>query len=301
MAESTAESTEDKKQGFFKTVNWRRIFYNMALLTAGSAILAVSVNGILVPKQFLAGGFLGLVLIFHYLLPFLDPGLLYAILNLPLVLLGWFRISRRFVLYTAFGIGVFSLATALIRIKPLPVENLLLAAILAGIIGGTGAGLVFRSLGSLGGMDILAIFLNKKWDIRLGWSYMLFNGLVLLLGAFVFSLEVALYAMIYTFTVSKVMDAVVTGFNQRESVIIISDKAQAIAEQIMTRLKRGVTFLQGQGAYTGQEKKIILTVATLTELGRMKDLVFDIDPQAFVVINQALEVLGKRHGSRRVY
>jgi len=278
-----------------------RVLANLAFLTAGSVVLAASVDMILVPNNFLAGGLLGLSLIFHYLSPGLSVGLLYALLNLPFILLGWFRIGHRFVYYTAFGIAVFALASELIDLPPLDLDNLLLSTILAGVISGAGVGLVFRSAGSLGGADILAVYLNKRLSFRMGWTYLLVNVVVLGISALIFDLEKALLAMLYTFVTGKVMDSVLTGFNQRESLLIVSDKSEEIAKAIISKMRRGVTFLQGEGAYTGNSKKVVLSIVSLTELSKMKDLIFDIDPEAFVVINQTLEVMGKRHGSRRSY
>jgi uncharacterized membrane-anchored protein YitT (DUF2179 family) len=279
----------------------RNVFVNLGLIAAGSAIFAVGVNAILVPNQFLAGGALGLALILHYLLPNITVGVLYLLINIPLALLGWFHISRRFMLYTAFGILSFSLAADYIRVPPAVVENLILDAVLAGIICGIGVGMIFRSAGSGGGMDILAVYLNKKWELRPGWTYAMANAIILAAGALVFSLEIALYALIYTFTTAKVIDALLTGFNQRKQILVVSDKPQQLAQQILEKLNRGVTFLEGQGAFTGQRKQIVFSIVALTELAKMKDLIFETDPEAFVVINDTLEVLGKRHGSRRVY
>ncbi len=278
-----------------------RVFLNLALLSTGSVILATSVDMILVPNNFLAGGMLGLSLIFHYLSPGLSIGLLYALLNLPFIILGWFKIGHRFIYYTGFGIAVFALASELINLPPLELNNLLLATILGGVISGAGVGLVFRSAGSLGGADILAVYLNKRLSFRIGWTYLLVNVVVLGASGLIFDLEKALLAMLYTFVVGKVMDSVLTGFNQRESLLIVSDKSEEIAQGIISKMRRGVTFLQGEGAYTGNPKKVVLSIVALTELSKMKDLIYDIDPQAFVVINQTLEVMGKRHGSRRVY
>ena len=285
----------------FNSRSLSKVLINLALLTVGSLVLAVSVDTILVPKKFMTGGLLGLSLIFHYLSPSLGIGMMYALLNLPFVILGWLKIGHKFIYYTAFGIAVFSLASELIHLPPLKLDDLLLSTILAGVLSGVGGGLVFRSAGSLGGADILAVYLNKTLSFRLGWTYLLINVFVLGAAAVIFDLEMAMYAMLYTFVGGKVMDSVMTGFNRRESLMIISDKADEIADRIITKMRRGVTFLQGEGAYTHQPKKVVMSIVTLTELSKMKDLVFDIDPQAFMVINQTLEVLGKRHGSRRIY
>jgi uncharacterized membrane-anchored protein YitT (DUF2179 family) len=293
MTEKKIRKLDSRKLG--------RVLTNLALLSAGSVVFAASVDLILVPNNFLAGGLLGLSLIVHYLSPELSVGLLYALLNLPFIVLGWFKIGHRFIYYTTFGIAVFALASELIVLPPLEINNLLLATILAGVISGAGGGLVFRSAGSLGGADILAVFLNKRLSFRMGWTYLLVNILVLGASALIFDLERALMAMLYTYVTGKVIDAVLTGFNRRESLLIVSDKSEEIAQGIISKMRRGVTYLQGEGAYTGNPKKVVMSIVALTELSKMKDLIFDIDPEAFVVINQTLEVMGKRHGSRRVY
>ncbi|MBW2601591.1 MAG: YitT family protein [Deltaproteobacteria bacterium] len=279
----------------------RHVLINLILLAAGSSVVAIGINAILVPKQFMAGGGLGVALIIHYLFPHLSVSILYVLVNVPLVVLGWYNISRRFILYTAFGIVALSVATQFIQPAPLEIPNPILAAVLAGIICGVGMGIVFRSAGSSGGVDILAVYLNKKWEFRLGWTFALSNTLILSVAAGVFSLETALYTLIYVFTTGKVIDAILTGFNQRKQILIISDQAPLVAKKILNRLNRGATFLEGHGAHSGQSKQVIFSIVTITELARMKDLIFETDPQAFVVINDTMEVLGRRHGKRRVY
>jgi uncharacterized membrane-anchored protein YitT (DUF2179 family) len=135
----------------------------------------------------------------------------------------------------------------------------------------------------------------------MGLTSSLGNTLVLAVGAYFFGLEAALYSFLYVYTSGRVVDSVITGFNQRKSIMIVSDSSRAIAEHIMTELNRGVTFLNGTGAYTGEHKEVIFSIITLTELAKMKEMVFDIDPNAFMVVNDTLEVFGKRHGTRKVY
>lgn len=274
----------------------KRIFLNLFLLTVGSCICAVGINAILVPQKFISGGIIGIALVLHYLIPGLSLGLTYFLLNIPLILLGWFSVSRKFVYYSCFGMAIFSVATALINPSPIPIDNPILAAVLAGIICGAGGGLILRSRGSAGGIDILAVYLNRKWSIRIGLTSFLANALVLACGGFYFGVEQALYSLVTVYSSSKVLDYVLTGFNQRKSIYIISDHSQEIADQILGRLHRGVTFLKGVGGYSGSEKRIIFCIITMVELSKMKEIVFDIDPEAFVVVNDTLEVLGKRHG-----
>jgi uncharacterized membrane-anchored protein YitT (DUF2179 family) len=192
---------------------------------------------------------------------------------------------------------MFSTTTGSIFPKFPHIENPILAAILGGIICGAGVGITLRSQGSGGGTEILLVYLRKKLGLRMGAMSFLFNALVLAVGAYFFSLERALYSLIFMYVSGKVMDSILTGFNQRKAILVITDCADAIAAQILNRLHRGATFIEGTGAYTGSSKKVIFSIITLTELSRMKELVFDIDPHAFMVVNDTLEVIGKRHGS----
>jgi uncharacterized membrane-anchored protein YitT (DUF2179 family) len=180
-------------------------------------------------------------------------------------------------------------------------QDPILAALFSGIICGAGAGLILRSVGSAGGMDIVAIYVNQKFGFRPGSVSFFVNGLILMSGAYFFGLEIALYTLIYVFTSSRVLDIVITGFNQRMSTLIISEKSQEIAKEIFKRVNRGMTFFKGRGAYTGVERDVIFTITTLTELPELKEVIFAIDPSAFVVVNDTLEVFGKQHGTRKVY
>ena len=281
--------------------SWKRVFLNLSLLALGSAIYAVGLNGVLVPNRFLSGGIIGISLVIHYLVPKFNTGLIYFILNIPLILLGWFTVSRRFILYTFFGMVAFSLSAAYISPSLPAIKDPILAAVFAGIICGAGQGIILRSQGSGGGLDVLAVYLYVKMGFRMGTTTTAVNAIIIATAAFCFDLQVALYSLIYVYTSGKITNSVLTGFNQRKSVLIISDQPQAIADQILSRLKRGVTFLHGVGGYSGENKEVIFSIITLTELAKMKEIVFDIDPKAFMVVNDTLEVIGKRHGTRKVY
>ncbi len=274
---------------------------NLGLIAAGSIVYAFGINGVLIPKGFLGGGIVGLALLIHYLLPFAAVGLVYLVLNVPLVFLAWINISRRFVLYSLFGLLFLSASLTFIH-PPVPdISDPILAAILAGVICGTGVGLVLRSLGSTGGMDILGIYLNKTFGFRIGSVLFASNVLVLAAGAYLYDIQKSLYSVIFLYTASKVTDAILTGFNRRKSLMIISDNSENIAQKILTRIGRGVTYLKGEGAYSRRDKNVIFTITTLAELPKMKELILSEDPEAFIVVNDTLEVLGKRHGRKKVY
>ncbi len=280
---------------------WKRIAVNLFLLTVGNFIYALGINSIIIPQHFLSGGVMGVALIAHYFVPALNTGYAYFLLNIPLFLLGWLSISRRFILYSAYGMFSLSAITAFARFGDVAISNPILAAILGGIVCGAGAGIVLRSQGSAGGLDIVAVYLKNRLGLRVGNTTFMVSAMVLTAGAIFLDFEAALYSMVYVFTSGKTLDAVITGFNQRKSVIIISEKHEDIACQILTGLHRGVTYFEGRGGYSGQEKKVIFSIITLSELSKLKQIVFDIDPTAFVVVNDTLEVMGYRHGELRAY
>jgi len=263
----------------------------------GSALCAVAINGILIPRHFLSGGFTGLALILHYILPSLPLGGIYFLLNMPNYAFGWKYVGRRFFVYSVAGMFIFSAAIQGIHVA-LPVYDQLLSAILAGIIVGIGSGIILKSLGSAGGTDILSVILVKRFSIRLGTTILAFNSIILGAAALLFSLEKALYTLIYLYISSYMVNLVVTGLSQRKAVFVISPQWKGISQRIMEDIQRGVTIIEGQGAFSGQEQHILYTVITFRELPRLKSLVRSLDPNAFMVVSETLEVMGKRVGNQ---
>ena len=275
----------------------RQVLWNLGLISFGSTLCAVAINGILVPREFLSGGFTGAALVIHYLLPALPLGGIYLVLNIPLFALGWKFVGLRFFLYSIAGMIIFSGALGVIKVT-LPLQDKLLSALLAGIITGAGAGIILRSRGSAGGTDILSVILLKRFSIRLGSTILTFNIIILATAAFLFSLEKALYTLIYLFVSSYVINLVVTGLSQRKAVHIISPRWEEISRQIMEKIGRGVTITKGRGGYTGREMQILYTVVNFQELSRLKQTIRRVDPDAFVVITDTLEVMGHRIGNQ---
>ena len=279
-------------RGFAKQALW-----NLLLMAVGSAICAVAINGILLPQQFFAAGFTGVALLIHYLFPPLPMSAIYLILNIPLFVLGWFYVGRRFFFYSIAGMLFFSGALQWINIL-VPVHDKILSAVLAGIITGLGAGITLRSLGSGGGLDILSVILLKRFSVRLGTTMLSMNSLVLLAGALLFSLDAALYTLIFIFVSSYIINLVVMGLSQRKAVMIISPQWEKISREIVDRVHRGLTIVEGKGGYSGQKIRIIYTVVAFQELPRLKRLIRSIDPDVFMVVSETLEVMGVRIGNQ---
>jgi len=274
------------------TVSW-----NLLLISAGSVLCAAAVKGILVPKQFLAGGVTGLALLGHYVFPSLPIGFIYFLLNIPLFVVGWMFVGRRFFWYSLVGMIIFS-AIIFWPYPVFPVEDMILNALAAGIITGIGSGIILRSLGSAGGLDILSIILFKRFSLRPGTTVMTFHAILLFIALFRLPMERVLYTLIYFFINAYFVNLVLIGLSQRKAIMIISAQWKEISNQIMDKLQRGVTIVRGEGGYSGQQLHILYSVLTLTELSRFKEIVRKIDPNAFVVVTETLEVMGKRIGNQ---
>jgi len=282
----------NKNENLFLSISW-----NILLLFAGSILCAAAIKGVLIPKQFLAGGVTGLALLLHYFLPSFPVGLIYFILNIPLFVFGWMFVGRRFFIYSLIGVFIFS-GVMFWPFPVFPINDMILSALTAGIVIGVGSGIILRSLGSAGGTDILSVILYKRFSIRPGNTVLCFNGLLLISSSLRIPFEMILYTLIYLYVSSHFMNFVVSGLSQRKSVMIISPYWKEISKEITSLLQRGVTVVRGEGGYTGHELYILYSVVTFTDLSRFKEIIRRIDPQAFVVVTDTLEVMGKRIGNQ---
>ena len=276
------------------------IGWNLILITLGGIILSIGIKSVAIPNGFISGGFSGLSLLIFYIFKGLSPGTWYFVLNIPLFIAGWLILSRRFFFYSLFGMVVVTLAIDLIPFV-IPIKDRFLAALAAGTLIGAGAGIYLHSFGSVGGSDIIAIILNQKFNIRIGKFFFYFNLVLFSLSFGFLNLDLILYSLVLTFIVSQVMDYFLSMFNQRKLVLIISEKSDAIAQRIIKKLQRGVTFLYGRGGYTGKPKKVMLTVVNNYQLKRLEEAVFGIDSNAFFITESTLNVIGKGFSRRKVY
>ena len=264
----------------FRRSGWpvlKNIGWNLALLVLGSLLCGVAINGILIPHRFVSGGVTGLALVIHYLLPVVPVAVIYVLANLPLFIAGWFFISRRFFLYSIVGMLLFAGAVAWVNID-VPIRDKLLAALLAGLIQGAGSGIILKSMGSAGGTDILSVILLQRFSIRLGTTVLAFNAIVLASAALLFSLEDALYTLIFLYVSAAIVDLVVTGLSQRKAVFIISPRWEAISPRILNEIHRGVTILSGRGGYSEREQRVLYTVVSFREVATLKRIVRSEDP-----------------------
>ncbi|NRR23940.1 MULTISPECIES: YitT family protein [unclassified Brevibacillus] len=262
------------------------------MLVLGSLVLATSFNLFLNPNQIASGGVSGLSTILHNLFGF-SPAVVQWAMNIPLFLLGFKLLDRQYSLKAAVGSIVLPLCVMLTsHLQPLT-TNLLLASIYGGIGVGLGIGIVFRGRGSTGGFSIASQILHKYSGISLGACVAVFDGLVILFAGIVFDPEKALYALIALFVTSKTIDIVQMGWNTSKVAYIISNETDTLRETILYDLDRGVTLLDGAGGYTGDARKVLMAVVSQSEVSKLKIMVRSVDPDAFIILCPAQEVLGE--------
>lgn len=276
------------------------VWWNLSLLVLGSGLWAWAFKAIVIPHQFFTGGVAGLALLLSYWVGLVPAGVWYFALNVPIFLMSWIMVSRRFFLYSLFGMSCLSL---LVEIMPwtFPVQEKELAVLAAGTIMGAGAGIALRSLGSLGGTDVFAIIMSQRWGFRPGQVGFAFNLVVFALGLWLYDVDQALYSLAMVFVSAWVMEYFLGMFNKRRMALIISEKQEEIAAKILHEMRRGCTYLHGRGGYTGKEREVLMTVVNSVQVKRLEELVFTTDPDAFMIVESTLNVLGQGFSERKTY
>ncbi|MBY6036540.1 YitT family protein [Fictibacillus nanhaiensis] len=270
------------------------------LITIGAILMAVGLEIFLVPNHVIDGGIAGISIMLSHVTG-LKLGLFLFILNLPFIFIGYKQIGKTFAISTLYGIIILSTATTLLHPVPAFTDDLLLATVFGGIFIGVGIGMVIRSGGSLDGTEILAILTYNKLPFSVGEIIMFFNIFILGTAGFVFTWDRAMYSLIAYFIAYKTIDLTITGLEESKSAWIISENHKEIGEAILHRLGRGVTYLKGEGAYTGDEKGVVFCVITRLEEAKLKDIVDEFDSGAFLAIADIAEVKGGRFKKRGIH
>jgi uncharacterized membrane-anchored protein YitT (DUF2179 family) len=283
----------------FKNITYT-VPWNLFLITIGSLIFSIGLKCIVIPQGMITGGFSGASVLLYYYTHLFSPGIWYMILNIPVFIAGYKLISRRFFFYSIYGAALLTIIIDLVNFE-IVLNDPVLTALAGGSVMGAGAGIVLRSLGSSGGNDIIAIMLNQKFGVRIGTYNFMFNLVLFLFSFTSLSVNLVIYSMAMSFISSQVVEYCIQLFNQRKMVFIISDHSKEISKQIINRLKRGVTFLKGEGAYTGNGKDIVLIVVNTFQIKRLEEIAFQVDPKAFIIIENTFNVLGEGFSQRKVY
>ncbi|MGV8025773.1 MAG: YitT family protein [Anaerolineaceae bacterium] len=274
----------------------KHVLRDYFLVVLGSTVQALGMRLFLIPSQLVSGGVSGAAQIIHFFSGF-PIGLMVIIGNLPLYLIGWRHLGGlKFALRTLIAVVVFSILTDLLPYF-LPIQSItndiLLNTLYGGILLGAGLGLVYLGRGTSGGSDILGRILNYRFGFSISAAYMITDSLVVLASGFAFGWEKALYGLIVIYMSGLVAELVSEGSSVVRTAMVITDKPEVIAAEVMEEMERGVTYLYGKGAYTGTDRTILYCVVSRPEVSLIKGIISDIDPDAFVVIGQANEVLGE--------
>lgn len=262
------------------------------VIAVGAILAAFGVQGFIVPSGLGGGGVGGIALLLYYTLK-LPIGLMTFILNIPLFVLGWREVNKKFVFKTIWGLAIFSLFLDLFKgVQTIAIDDVFLGALYGGVISGIASSLIFHFGGSLGGTDIVSKVIQRKYDIPMGTSSLAINGVIIMISWAILGSKAALYTLVTLFVYGRVLDLIQSGVPTK-SITIISDQSEALVKRIMVDLGRGATFLHGRGAYSCEPKDVIICVVSLPEIGRLKQAVREVDPQAFMIVQNAGEVLGR--------
>ncbi|WP_430076095.1 YitT family protein [Paenibacillus ferrarius] len=299
MANSLAQ-TDPNFQAKHGKLTRQKFAQRILFMIIGTILVAVALEIFLVPNHIIDGGIVGISIIVSHLSG-IPIGIFLVLLNLPFVILGYKQIGKTFAISTTFSVILMSIGTSMLHSVQAFTADPLLAAVFGGIVLGIGVGLVIRSGGSLDGTEIVAIVFTKKLPFSVGEIVMFFNLFILASAGFVFSWDRAMYSLIAYFIAYKMIDITIEGLDQSKSVWIISDEYAAIGDSITSRLGRGVTYLKGEGAYTGDEKKVIFSVITRLEEAKLKNIVEELDPRAFLAIGNIHDVKGGRFKKKDIH
>lgn len=267
----------------------------IAIVIFGSFLLAVSLNLFLIDANVYASGFSGLAQLLSsisndFLSLNISTGVLLFILNVPVLIIGWFKIGKGFTLYSIISVVFSTLFLELIPILSLS-EDIMLNAVVGGVISGLAVGISLKWGASTGGMDIVAMILSRLQDRPIGIYFLILNGAIILVAGVLYEAENALYTMLALYVTTLVIDAIHTR-HEKVTVLIVTNQAESLQKTIHERLMRGITIIPAKGAYTQEDKSLLYLVITRYELYDLENIIYEIDPQAFTNIIQTTGIFG---------
>lgn len=267
----------------------------IAVVILGSFLLAISLNFFLINANVYASGFSGaaqlLSSVFKDFLSFdISTGILLFLLNIPVLIIGWFKIGKGFTIYSILSVIFSTLFLELLPIISLS-EDIILNAVAGGVIGGIGVGISLKRGASTGGMDIVAMILSRLQDKPIGIYFLLLNAVIIFVAGLLYEPENALYTMLTLYVTTVVIDAIHTR-HEKVTVLIVTHKAEELQQAIHKELIRGITIIPARGAYSKEEKHMLYLVITRYELYDLERIINDIDPHAFTNIIQTAGIFG---------
>lgn len=282
---------EEEMNRFLRnTLNVNTLF-DLLMMTAGSFFFVIALDALLIPNGLLSIGFTGIGIIVNHFFPVVSVAAIFYLMNIPAVIWAWKELNKRFVAYTLYAVTLQAVLMELMLNMPAYHGDPMLAAIFAGVFAGAGTGLVIRRNGSGGGVDIIGVIAKKKWGFSVGTIGLGFNAVVIGLAVFLFSLEAAMYTVVYVFVSSVVTDKIIAGFGKKYTAMIISKYPDEIRKMVLDKLHRGVTTLRGKGVL-GDQRDVIYCAINQYELARLKDMIYMVDPDVFMTITETTEICG---------
>ena len=276
------------------TMEQDNIYVRYSIIIVGITIMSIGVNGFLRQAHLLSGGVAGVSTAINYLSN-INVGLITFLINVPIFILGFIFLDRDFLITSLINMVLFSVIIGVTQEigNTIPIDDILLQSVYGGILCGVGNGLVFRTKSSLGGTDIIGAILKNKLNIEMKDTTFGINLAIVSVSSLLFGLNLALYTLIAMFINSQVMSYVKDALNDEKAVMVFSNNSQPIASEIMKTLIRGVTFLDAEGGYTHEKKKIIYCVVLSREIPKIKEIALKHDEKAFISVNDINEVKGK--------
>lgn len=272
-----------------------KTFRDIVVIVLGTAIYGFGIVFFNIPNELAEGGITGITLILRALLS-IDPAISTLFLNIPLILIGGKILGRRSLYYTILGTLGLSFWLCFWQRIPLVIDlqhDLLIVALLAGLITGVGSGIIYKVGGTTGGSDVVARIIEKNFGISIGRSLLIFDVVVLILSLSYINLNKMMYTLIFAYVFSRVIDSILDGGYSAKGILIFSDRNAEIAPLLMNELERGLTFFNGQGGYSNDDKAIIYIVVSPREISEVKRIVNEADPRSFVSVINVHEVQGE--------
>ena len=263
----------------------------------GTFLLSLSTNAILIPYKLLSGGVSGIAMFLYFLFNW-NISITILLINIPLFILAFIFLKRRFIIFSLIGMLFLTFWLEITQGWVIPIENLLSVPLLAGVISGLGAGIIFKANGSTAGVDIIAKIVNKFFSVNMATGGFTINLIIVLLSVFYFSIDLAILTVATMYVSTKTTNFVVDGLNIRRTVFIITSQEHAsnIADDIMKRLHRGVTLIPAIGGYTHEPRYILYTTVGIRELAKVKSITLSHDRYAFMTVNETAQVIGNGRG-----
>ena len=274
--------------------------WHFVLIFIGTIIAAAGLEMFLIPNEIIDGGVVGISIMASHLTK-IPLGILTFILNLPFLYLGYKQIGKTFVFSSLFAIASFSCWVSVFYHHFWVTHDMLLASVFGGIILGVGVGIIIRYGASLDGTEMISIIISENTSFSVGQLVLIINVFILSAAALVFGWDKAMYSLITYFIASKAIDIIVDGINESKAAMIISNSAQEIADAIRDRLGRSITFLEGEGGFSGNKTKVIYAIVTRIEIAKLKEIIRDKDKHALLTIYDVSEIMGDTYRKKSIH